>query len=118
MAAEGSNIEGGGQENLILALFPKRRRAPVTEVVQYFSAMVGVLSTVYPDKVPEFMAYQALIVKCSRDYDWLDWVLYDRAFCRQVAVTKDLTWSKLNPTLHTLCLAGKAQSNKFSLVQR
>ena len=54
---EGGDIEGGGQEKL-LALFPKRRRASVTDVlvwVQCFSAMVGVLSTVYPDKVPEFM---------------------------------------------------------------
>ena len=43
--------------------------------VQTFAAMVGVLSTKYPS---EFMAYQSLIVKCSRDYD-----------CgRQVAVTK------------------------------
>ena len=57
LGAEGSDIEGGGQEKL-LALFPKRCRAPVTDVlvwVQCFSAMVGVLSTVYPDKVPEFM---------------------------------------------------------------
>ena len=115
LAADGSDIEGGGQEKL-LALFPKRRRAPVTDVlvwVQCFSAMVGALSTVYPDKVPEFMAYQALIVKCSCDYDGLGWVLYDRVFRRQVAVTKDLNWSKLNPTLHSLCLAGKARRNKF-----
>ena len=39
-----------------------------------------------PDKVPEFMAYQALIVKCSRDYEGVGWALYDRAFRRQVAV--------------------------------
>ena len=115
LVAEGSDIEGGGQEKL-LALFPKRRRALVTDVlvwVQCFSAMVGALSTTYPDKVPEFMAYQALIVKCSRDYEGLGWVMYDRAFHRQVAVTKDLNWSKLNPTLHSLCLAGKARRNKF-----
>ena len=52
--------------------------------------MVGALSTRYPDNVPEFMAYQALIVKCSRDCDGWGWVMYDRAFRRQVAVTKDL----------------------------
>ena len=115
LVAEGNDSEGGGHEKL-LALFPKRRRAPVTDVlvwVQCFSAMVGALSTTYPDKVPEFMAYQALIVKCSRDYEGLGWVMYDRAFRRQVAVTKDLNWSKLNPTLHSLCLAGKARRNKF-----
>ena len=48
--------------------------------------MVGALSTKYPDKVPEFMAYKALIVKCSQDYEGFGCVLYDRAFRRQVAV--------------------------------
>ena len=52
--------------------------------------MVGALSTRYPDNVPEFMAYQALIVKCSRDCDGWGWVMYNKAFRRQVAVTKDL----------------------------
>ena len=80
------------------------------------SALVGALSTKFADKVPEFMAYQALIVKCSRDYDGFGWVLYDRAFRRQVVVTKDLNWSKLNPTLHSLCLAGKAKNNKFCTI--
>ena len=28
-------------------------------------------------------------------------------------MTKDLNWSKLNPTLHSLCLAGRARRNKF-----
>ena len=78
-----------------------------------FLAMVGALSTRYPDNVPEFMAYQALIVKCSRDRDGWGWVMYDRAFRRQVAVTKDLNWFKLNSTLHSLCLAGKAPRNKL-----
>ena len=59
------------------------------------------------------MVYQALIVKCSRDCDGWGWVMYDRAFRRQVAVTKDLNWFKLNPTLHSLCLAGKAPRNKL-----
>ena len=62
------------------------------------------------------MAYQSLIVKCSRNYEGCGWVLYDRAFRRQVAVTKDLHWSKLNPTLHSLCMAGKARKNKFCAV--
>ena len=102
-----------------VSIFPKRRRTPVTDVltwVQCFSALVGALSTKFADKVLEFMAYQALIVKCSRDYNGFGWVLYDRAFRRQVAVTKDLNWSKLNPTLHSLCLAGKAKNNKFCTI--
>ena len=65
------------------------------------------------NKAPEFMAYQVLIVKCSRDYDGFGWVLYNHAFRQQVAVTKDLNWST---TLHSLCLAGKAKNNKFCTI--
>ena len=115
LVTEGNEGASSGQAKAV-CLFPKRRKAPVMDAlvwVQCFAAMAGVLSTKYPTKVPEFMAYQALIVKCSRDYEGIGWVLYDRAFHRQVAVTKDLNWSKLNPTLHSLCLAGRARRNKF-----
>ena len=55
-------------------------------------------------------------MKCSRDYEGVGWALYDRAFRRQVAVTKDLNWSKLNPSLHSLCMAGKARRSKICAV--
>ena len=37
------------------------------------------------------------------------WAQYDRAFRRQMAQTKDPRWSKLNPTLFSVCFAGKAK---------
>ena len=46
---------------------PCRKSAPVTNIlqwVQYFSAMVGVLSRAYPQMVPDLMAYQVTIVRC------------------------------------------------------
>ena len=61
--------------------------------------------------VPELMAYQAMIVKCSRDFEGLAWAQYDRAYRRQAAQTKDLRWSRLNPTLFSLCFTGKARRN-------
>jgi hypothetical protein len=92
--------------------WPKRRAAPVTDILQWltcYTAMVGVLSKAYPSMVPEFMSYQATIIKCARDFDGLAWAQYDRAYRRQVAQTKELRWSKLNPTLYSLCFAGKAK---------
>ena len=93
---------------------PRRRTAPVTDILQWlqcFAGMVGVLSQKYPHMVPELMAYQATIVKCSRDFEGLAWAQYDRAYRRQAAQTKDLRWSRLNPTLFSLCFAGKARRN-------
>ena len=92
--------------------WPKRRTTPVTDILQWlqcYAAMVGVLSKAYPSMVPEFMSYQATIIKCARDFDGLAWAQYDRAYRRQVAQTKELRWSKLNPTLYSLCFAGKAR---------
>ena len=66
---------------------------PVTDILQWlqcFSAMVGVLSRTYPQTVPEFMAYQATIIKCCRDFNGLAWVQYDWVYRRQVVQTRDL----------------------------
>ena len=91
---------------------PRRRSAPVTDILQWlqcFAALVGVLSRAYPTMVPEFMSYQATIIKCARDFHGPAWAQYDRAYRRQVAQTKDLRWSRLNPTFYSLCFAGKAK---------
>ena len=90
----------------------KRRKTIITDILRWaqcFGALVSVLSTRYPDKVPEFMAYQATIIKCSREFEGLGWLQYDRAYRRQVAMTKEVNWSKVNTTLYNLCLAGKAR---------
>ena len=92
--------------------FPRRKIEPVTNILQWvqcFSAMVGVLARVYPQMVPDLMAYQATIVRCYRDFSGLHWAQYDRMYRRQVAVTKDLRWAKLDPTLYSKCFAGNAR---------
>ena len=97
----------------MLAL-PRRKSAQLTNILQWvqcFEGMVGVLATRYPQTIPEVMSYMATIVKCSRDFDGVAWAQYDRAYRRQAAQTKDLHWSRLNPTLFSLCFAGKARRN-------
>ena len=61
--------------------------------------------------VPEFMAYQSTIMKCYKDFEDLGWAQYDRAFRRQVAVTKYLRWSQINGTLYSLYFAGMAKKS-------
>ena len=70
--------------------------------LQGCASLVSALSTRYPAYVPEFQAYQSTIIKCYRDYGGLGWAQYDRAFRRQVAVTKSLNWSQINGTLYSL----------------
>ena len=91
-----------------------KKRKPVTNIftwLQGFASLVSALSTKYPAMVPEFLAYQSTIIKCFKDFEGLGWAQYDRAFRRQVAVTKDLRWSQINGTLYSLCFAGKAKKS-------
>ena len=69
------------------------------------------LTTKIPPMVPELMAYQLHFIKCSRNFEGLAWAQYNRAYKRQPAQTKDRRWSRLNPTLFSLCFAGKARCN-------
>ncbi len=94
------------------AALTKPRHLPVTDILiwaQCYAAMVGVLSAKFPNAVPSLMAYQAIIIKASRDFDGLRWVQYDRAFRRQAAVMKDLNWARINSTLYSICFAGSAK---------
>ena len=95
----------------------KRDRPKKPEITNIFSwlhcysALVGVLASRYPHKVAQLMAYQSTIVKCHSDFEGSAWMAYDRAFRRQAAAKKTLDWSQLNPTLYSLCFAGKAKTD-------
>lgn len=95
-------------------LWPKKPTGPITDILQWvqcYAALVGVLARAYPSMVPELMAYLGTIIKCARDFEGVSWAQYDRAYRRQAAQTKDLRWSRLNPTLYSLCFAGKAKKS-------
>ena len=77
---------------------PHRKSALVTNILQWvqcFTEMVGVLFRVYPQMMPNLMAYQATVVRCYCDFEDLYWVQCDRMYQRQVAITKDTSWGRV-----------------------
>ena len=44
---------------------------------QCFSLYVAVLTPQQPERIPELMAYQAIIAKTSMKYKWPSWIVYD-----------------------------------------
>ena len=47
-------------------------RLPVTNISQWverFSVMAAVMVTRFPEKAPEFLAYQAMIMRVERNYE-------------------------------------------------
>ena len=62
------------QELMPATLLSYLFHGPITDILQWlqcFAGMVGVLLQKYPQMVPELMAYQATIIKCSRDFEGL-----------------------------------------------
>ncbi len=99
--------------------FPPRRTRQVTDIftwVQCYATYVGVLAAKHPEAIPELMAYLICIARVSQDFAGVAWVRYDAAFRRQAAITGNRQWSRINPSLYSLCFAGRAQtSNRCDL---
>lgn len=88
-----------------------RRKHTVTDIatwVQCFATYTSVLSGPYPTAVPELLAYLIFILRTSQDFGGVAWVTYDTAFRRQAFITGNRLWSKVNPSLYSICFTGAA----------
>lgn len=100
-----------GLTSLGLAAQFRRQKGPVTDIlrwVQCYATLASVLASVFPQKIPELTAYLSTIVKCHKEFEGAAWVLYDRACRRQAEVSRDLNWSKINPSMFNLCFTCRA----------
>ena len=103
--------DSSASQNPLIAQF-RRQKGPVSDILQWvqcYATLASVLASAYPQKISELLAYLSTIVKCSREFEGPAWVLYDRAFRRQAEATRDLSWSKINPSLFNLCFTGRAR---------
>ena len=93
---------------------PARRTRRVTDIAtwtQCFASYVGVLSGISPEAVPELITYLVHMVRVSQDFGGMVWVNYDMAFRRQAATTGNRQWSRINPSLYSICFAGAARTS-------
>ena len=70
---------------------------------------VSVLAIQSPQYVPELMAYMVSILQASQEYEGSAWTTYDAAYHSQAAATGNKQWSKVNPSLYTVCFTGKVR---------
>jgi len=49
------------------------------------------------------------IIRASENYAGLAWVRSDSTYRRQAAANGNRAWSRINPSLYSLCFTGKAQ---------
>ena len=90
-----------------------RVRRPITDLktwLKAFATYVAVMSQKNGGAVPELMAYMVSIIRVEEEYAEGAWVRYDEAYRQQAAACQNTTWSKVNPSLFSLCFTGKAQA--------
>ena len=68
------------------------------------------MSTTHPKAVPELLAYLIFILRASQDFGGVAWVTYDAVFRRQAFITGNQQWSKVNPSLYSICFSGVART--------
>ena len=56
------------------------------------------------------MVYMIHIIKASQEYEGSVWFMYGEAFRRQAAATGLTEWSKINPSVFTVCFITRARS--------
>ena len=94
---------------------PKPKPRPVTTILEWaqcFGIYVAVLSRTQPERVPDLLAYQALIIQAQVEYQGDSWLGYDRTFRLRAMSQPDLKWSSVDPTLWSLAFSGKGKINR------
>ena len=90
-----------------------RVRCPITDLkawLKAFATFVAVMSQKNGGVVPELMVYMVSIIRAEEEYVEGAWVRYDAAYRQQAAECRNTTWSKVSPSLFSLCFTGKAQA--------
>ena len=101
---------GEGQIVVLQAadLAPTRRTIPdLATWLQCFGLYVAVIAQSQPERVPELMAYQAIIAKASTKYRWPSWLVYDTSFRQEVAGTVGQSWARVDPSIYSVCFFGQ-----------
>ena len=87
------------------------KRGPVINILLWlecYSSLVAVLSSKYPNKIGQFMAYQKTIIRAHRSFIGEGWVVYDSCFRRKAANTGE-RW--ISPFTMKFLLAEPRYSN-------
>ena len=74
----------------------KSRRRPVSSIIEWvqcFNTYLAVMCRTCPEKVPDLLAYQMLIIEASIVYEGNAWLGYDRRFRQAAAVNPQMQWS-------------------------
>ena len=91
-------------------IHPTRRppsKPPVTDIkiwLECFSHMAALLTARFPEKTPEFWAYQSTILRAAHNYEG------GSQYRRAMLARRDLNWSTTNTSLYNEAFTGRAKA--------
>lgn len=89
----------------------KRRQVNnILEWLQCYSIYMAVVAAKDPQKLPDRLGYQVLIIEARMEYEGDGWLGYDRRFRQRAAATPETVWARIEPTLWNMAFAGKARA--------
>ena len=92
---------------------PRRRYvSTILEWIQCFGIYMAVLTQKHPERIPDLLGYQQLIIEASLEYEGDNWLGYDRQFRLTAAATQNTAWGHIDQTLWSLVFSAKAKASR------
>ena len=92
-------LGAGGDNDPVESLKKRRIVTNIMEQVQCFGLCISIIASSAPERVLDFLSYQALIIDAYTEYQGEYWSGYDRQFRQRAAVTPATSWSTMDTTL-------------------
>ena len=93
----------------------KSKQRPITNIsewLQTFAVYVSVIARKQPQRVPDLMGYQILMLEASNEYQGNCWLAYYRRFRQQAASLPNCKWSTIDSTIWNLAFTGQARASR------
>ena len=78
----------------------KRDISDILTWVECFNSFTAVLTSFFPFRSRDLLAYMALIIRTSKRFGGMAWYNYDRAYRREAAASSIRDWSMMRPDLY------------------
>lgn len=87
----------------------------ILEWVQCFSLYTAIVSRKQPERVPDLLGYQSLIIDAHREFKGDYWMGYDRCFRQRAAATHIDKWADVDLTLWSVTFGNRTAISRCSL---
>ena len=92
----------------------KSKQQPITNITEWlqaFAVYVSVIAKKQPQRVPDLMGYQILMLEASNEYQGNCWLAYYRRFRQQAASLPNCEWYTIDFTIWNLAFTGQAKAS-------